>query len=373
MDLRLLFSLVFVLLQVTYAYTQRNFNAQEGFYINLDNDTIHGKIRALNDLSEELHFRKESQKRFKVFAPTEIKEFGFKSGGHYVSKNIASSEKKNVNLFLSRLFTGQVTLYQYDDIFYVQKENEELILLEQNNTVIDEKYVREDKRYLGILRLLTLDCESVQKLIERVDFNADDLTDFFIAYHQCVAPENESTQNKRTLKVKKGIKAGASFSKVTSYRDGVTPSYPEFKAFNHYTGGMYLNLSYNDKISIQPEVLITKKESSNIYKQYSVVNLQLPISLYYTFPTGKTRPFLSVGYVFGKTLKDNIKDLRFDYKINNSKSEYGFRGGAGLLFPLSEKLDIGIEYTYERTLTNGRGYDVQFGVNTNNIILCASF
>ena len=352
---------------------QKGYNARAGFVITQQNDTLRGVIRDRKDLSESVMFKASDYADFQELTTNDIFSFGFAGGATYVAYDAIHKQGPSGKRFLLQLVAGKISLYKYEDVYFALKAGEET-LLEQQNIVVEGKYKRTDVRYLGLLKLLTMDCPALQNKIERVKFNDVDLTIFFTEYNKIMDLQSFIAADKSfKVRIRKGGRLGVSTSRVTE-RDAVSLQDVDGSILN-YTGGVFFNFSLKDKFSFQPEILITRKHARSSTVQFSVTNIQVPLSVYYTFPTGKLRPFLSAGYLYGKNLAEEVNTVYRGYNIEvpTSGNEYGYRGGAGILLEISESHRLGLEYIHERTLTNGRLLDNQFEIISNNFTLRYSF
>ena len=90
---------------------------------------------------------------------------------------------------LTVLIEGESTLYSYVDgnkkAFYYKKENEDIKPLIYKVYTNENRDILYNKRYQQQL-LTEFPCEEISvKYIERVDYNASDLTSFFLKYNEC--------------------------------------------------------------------------------------------------------------------------------------------------------------------------------------------
>lgn len=341
------------------------YNTQQGYIVTYENDTIPGLIKEQHELSEKILFKPDRSTHFRSYSPDDINMFYYEGGYYYKALQVPVQDDQNQRLFLLSLVEGYLSLYKGQDYFYVAKGNGPLARLEQRDTII-KNYKRKDKRYIRLLNYLTSDCPILQDKLEKIKLTPSDLIKFITAYNHCIDPEADTRVNAEATKLKlhTGFRIGSAVSKNKYILEGEIKRNYDFKAEVGYTAGMFFNLSYNDKASLQPEVLITKKGGAyqtklnnlhNEYANFSLTYLQLPISIYYTWPTQGIRPFISAGGVLGYTLSNNsyldISGRKLDIALD--KDEYGYRAGAGLSYVLNNRRRLSIEYIWERSLTNG--------------------
>lgn len=303
-------SLYFLLL-VILIYQNANgqgYNTLSGYLVTYEQDTIPGLIKDRADLSEKILFKPNNESKFKEYTPSEVALFYY-DGGHYNNGNyyykaidIPLQDNESQKRFLLCLVEGELSLYQYKDLYFVRKGLDSLVKLEKKDVIVSSSAKRVDKRYIGHLKYLTQNCASIQNKIDRTAYKADDLSKFITAYNQCINPavKTLASEGRAKRKVKAGVRVSTVVNKADYFVNGYNVYTYPFNSKTGYSGGLFLQLPFKNKLAFHPEVLITQKGASyqgkisGLYDEqvdFNITYLQVPLSVYYTFPTYKLRPF----------------------------------------------------------------------------------
>jgi opacity protein-like surface antigen len=261
-------------------------------------------------------------------------------------------------------------------VYYLEKANAPLTKLEKHDVLVEEnfnKYKKIDNRYKGLLTYLMADCPSVRGRIEKAEFEAVHLTNLVKRYNECIDPANKQTRavGKPGSKLRAGLRAGMLSSNADFFTEGDVVRTYDFTPGVGYTGGVFMVFAYRNQVTVQPELLLTRKSAS--YRRTILANvseergelsqtyLQVPISIYYTLPTHKIRPFVSAGGFFGYAFSGQVTRASYNLRTGSEQSkpvlkldkgDFGYRGGAGLLYQISPKRTVGLEYHYEQNMVN---------------------
>lgn len=291
------------------------------------------------------------------FTPYDIKEFGFKDGRVYVSKEI-QIDNTSKKVFLERLQQGNATLYYYNgkDVktFYIQKDNDALIELPKINSASED--------YSEQLLKLTKDCANVSNACKLASYNKKSLSYLIARYNDC--------ELKPFPHLKYGLLAGFEFSKLTPSSKN-SNNYTNHFDFNYSTGftiGAFIDKPISDSnFSLRLEAFYSKfsdagsKQLSNQDTDYMVntSSLKMPLLIRYVYPSNTLRPFLNAGLigVFNLTndailLETNItnnvikiKDAEEKFIID--KNQFGFSFGGGVEYSLTYKSSVFFELRYD--------------------------
>ncbi len=356
----LLFSHI-LLFFITYACAQQSdYNTKVGFIVNIQNDTLQGILKNHSDLAREISFKEDGQSEFKNYTPNEVKTFHFEGGNYF--KSIQLDTANDDRIFLMCLVEGEMSLFKRKDNFYVLKKGHQPVRLDKGDTIIDN-IAHRNKRYKGVLIYLTSDCPILHQMMVDASFTDDDFVNSVVAYNKCVSKEgtmviaNEPTR----MKVKIGITAATVINQF-NYFIKKSPYHKEnFEPQVSFMAGVWANLSYNDKIVVQPEVDIIQKRSSAKQSNDGSLNIsltyiQVPVAIYYFFPLRKIRPYLLAGGVAGlKVGSNSYREVVNTYDQSKTKIPLvidelavGIRLGTGI--PLNEKFRL--EYFWEGVKIN---------------------
>lgn len=336
-----------------YELQAQSYNTKPGFIIQPTGDTLHGWIRDRADMSKRLSFMPEGISEFIDYLPQDIPAFYVEGGSFYQSKSVDS-----LQLFLLTLAQGHMSLYQNSTVFYLEKRGDILRKLEKKDSTINS-YYKEDKNYIGIILFLFSECEVLKRSrIEQTDFTPSSLIKLVKEYNDCIEPTKKNTtfRGATILKFKPGIKFGA-LSNDLNYLSAQGTFYGNnFERNIGISGGIFINVTKNDKFSMQLEALITKKGGNLSFNKdtsalayndatFSMTYLQFPLSFYYTLATPKISPFFTAGGVYGYGLSIKASGTLEDNKtaIPINKDEVGFRIGTGVTWKGIKHLQLQME------------------------------
>lgn len=253
---------------------------EEGYIIQ-NGDTIQGFIQRTDELalSHQIQFRKNlTSGPGTTYTPAEVDGFGFKSSNLYFSPvqltlNMPSSQKKSWR-FAKNLVRGELSLYKIlisndeqdavslkdSNHLYVVKKDSDYYTLGQYQIKILNR-VGVDKKYLGMLRTLTSDCQNGQVTIGE-DFELKDqrMIDLVKTYNACksLVPSTTVYAYKVKAQIKHEVEASYSFISVNIkdkalYSHGYSIGYywnitkPDFsRIFSERIGVNYLYFEHDN-------------------------------------------------------------------------------------------------------------------------------
>lgn len=414
-----IFFLGFVCPNLLLAQAENNFKS--GYLLMSGSDTLHGFIQLTKEskLNQAVQFKTSlTDNKVQVFEPALVKGFVILGNSKSIEKpkseaelaaklflpeagpltadNFSVQDKlvyaaKNITLnnqekrmFLRVIILGEVSLYQVYNTsqqvqYFVQKGNSELYALLEIN-------------YLGMLKIVLTDCLKLsfdqKDSPDKYPLTLKSLTQIIATYNACAYPMAASVYNNLVkaskIKVSGGIKAGAVSSQLM-YTPAVSASLAQSPSRNNpeiytaktgFSGGLFLQVNLNKRLSLQPEVLYIQKGGSvfkEIYtgtpalyrdfdqREFRMSYLQLPFMLKYQTNI-LFKPYLTAGILFGKELSRKIKvsynreredqpraELPNPKAIEFQPSELGGLLGVGFQIPVTAKNAFTVEIRYEKT------------------------
>src|SRR3954467_10325547 len=90
---------------------QNDYNSRNGYIVTVLNDTIHGKLKEIADLTLKINFRKLNELNYSTFTADSLKAFSFENEANYKSIEIDSISHKRI--FLISLVEGDLALFKW--------------------------------------------------------------------------------------------------------------------------------------------------------------------------------------------------------------------------------------------------------------------
>lgn len=358
---------------------QSDFNP--GFIIALSNDTTYGYIenRSPKLNSSACIFKPDQQSKSIKYKPDELFGYRFIEGKYYISKVIKSENKSN-KFFLEYLVDGLADLYvlmNMDGAHYFIEKDSTLWELKQSNYEVsknDIKYIRTDKEYLSILKIMFQDTPELYEEIDNVYLGRKSLMKITEDYHNLACTEYSChiySKKLPRIKFSVGLTGGLNSSSIADkeiiIRDlPLTRLYKFSGPFNTSIQpdlGIHLNMLFpywNTKFSFQYEALVNSKRFQSQYSiiQYHEVNwydyeinvttLQNNFILRYDLSKRKFRPFIQIGGTLNINLDTKYKGLE-QTKWFDSNTYFGYCFGLGLAYKLRNHNNINIRFTINKS------------------------
>jgi hypothetical protein len=154
---------------------------REGYVVLNSNDTITGFVDFVkgNGAYRSCYFKPSANDEIIKYKSAEIKGYGFAFDEVFVSRDLQGKDEMHERVFLSVIISGLVTLYQFEDAFYLEKDDQSLYQLsnETMESVIDGKVIlKKTNRHIAILNMLMPDLPQLQNKIEKLKLNEESLT-----------------------------------------------------------------------------------------------------------------------------------------------------------------------------------------------------
>jgi len=343
----------------------------EGYIITLQGDSLRGQIVEKPTFTE-VEFKQASDSESRLYKPDDIKLFCIENLKTFAQMEIPLDSSTTQKVFGEMLVWGEpMTLFKFGNSFYVRKDSKVELL-----NKIESKYQREEfetqdinvnKRYVGILNYLMLDCSKMKSKVNNVQLAEKSLIKIIEEYNDCINPDKVGANevSRKTSSNSIAFRAGlmATDAKVLyPYKPGglYFPGYGlNFKSVTTlYFGGSF-NLKINQHFSFNPELNFFRRKSYADFEQSSTINLdisgiQIGIPIQYNWLMKNKATFsLYGGFGFqiianNKSGIDNPPRKYQEYAlIDVSDSELSLFGGAQMLFKVGKKASLGLECRYE--------------------------
>lgn len=310
---------------------------QEGYYITLQGDTIHGLIDNRGEIRNSklcIYQRDESSDEIK-FAPDEIKSYRFKDSKYYISKRINTSRGEE-QVFVEFLVNGITDLYFFRDpynyLYAIEYEDGELLeLFKKTDTLYIEgrgEVFKESNNHIRLLKATFADCMEIQPQINQVQLTHKSLIKLTKDYHNYVCEDEQCIIYEKQLPAIKiqvapivgytvsNLRFDEGFYSRFSYDQNSNPSF-----------GIQVNAVFPrifERISYQLEVLYNNNDVYGMYRGYYqlYINnalLQPSLAFKYNSPKGKIRPTFAVGVASNFILNPEINAIINDVPGNPPK------------------------------------------------------
>ena len=396
-----MFVISFLLVVSAFYTANAQFDFRGGYYITLENDTIHGLLDYRGDVknAQACIFKKTDSAESVRFNPGEINAYRFTEGKFYISRQIKTGDEERM-VFLEFLVDGITNLYFFRDInYYVYfLEDKNGKLLELSNETITEKIdgksdiQRNTNRHIGVMKATFADCKEIQPQINNVSLTHKSLIKLTKKYHDYVCDDDvcivyEKTIQPITVRFAPVLKAGVADLK---FDVGFFTNY-NFNPELFYGVGFLTNVVFpgiNEKLSFEAGLDFNvynlhgyfEVQNGTIMEYYNVYfdffSLQPTLAIKYTFPTGKIKPTIALGgYAdFFSGINEKVVSARQypDTTITHTTTEtplaHGVFGGflqLGLNYDIAERTFFtNIRVSHAEKLENGVSSIIQ-SVNLN--------
>lgn len=344
---------------------------KDGYIINLENDTLYGKIESQNILKnrKECHF--SDDKGTTVYTPSMISGYGFVSDKYFTSRVVDDT-------FLQVLISGELSLYKDGPVFYMEKMGNEVLKLEYGNrtdTIEGKIYTGEDLTWKGYVNILVYDCIQNPDVIRGLSLDERSLTRLVIDYNICKGIGYiDYLAKKPWTRVELGISSGITLSsidinnKTDSYNylpDNYMSYDPSFELIFILSSPRFMN-----RIAFQSEIEFIKSDffseqirsspsKTDYHDTYiDLTTLSFPQSVRYTVIDKEYRLFINLGIIFANNLHwetSRESELLTGNDVFTSsgqafeieRKQLGLWGGIGFQKPF-DKFSTGVTFKYNR-------------------------
>lgn len=337
-------------------------------YFSTDSSTSVGiKLKDGGDLiNSQLCQVKEGDKVIQ-YTPYEVKEYGFKNGRVYISKEISIADSTE-KVFLERLYKGETTLYYY------KGKGVKTYFIEKDSTVFVEipKEDKTEKPYFELLLDYTADCPNVSDACKLVSYNKKSVSKLISRYNNC--------ELKPFPVIKYGLFFGMVKSKLvlnSSSSDEVLLN-ASFKYDNNFYLGLFVDapISASDFSIFSSLGFYQSSFSSNIligtYDFDVLINqttIKVPLMIRYTFPSLNFRPYFNIGLNYSYNLRN--ESIIYKGEINNNSIQYQTPEKDDLIYDhqLGYACGMGIQYqiNYKRALFVEMRFNKEYSMKSEDM------
>ena len=355
-------------------------------FVLMNKDTLRGFIYKASDAksAKVCIFKVHLDSNVIEFYPKDIEAYKYENGKFYVSKhvNFRSGEKRKV--FLEYLVNGIADLYYYkDDMnvhYFIENDNMELSeLVNEKKYVHDSdkgKYYTSLNQHIGILKVAFKNCPEIYSNIDQVRLEHPSLIRITKLYHEkTCGPGNECivySNNEPFVKVKGGLIAGLSHMKLNFSSSRREFEFLTVENFEDNSGsyGMFLGFSVQSFNRVYLITEIYRYRFMFVGKEYhtprsfELNEYVIPLYVRYYYPLTSFHPFVSLGVVNHFNANSGYQN-----EIPIVKFYFGYSGGVGVHYQLSEYLGFSLEGRY----SVGKELENYVGINSSSHDLAVMF
>src|SRR5690606_33727270 len=184
---RLILFFITIILTTQLCYSQVAF--RPGYIITNASDTVSGLIDYREGFKgyRSCDFKNSNSQAVITYSPGDIIGYGFENDKFYQSMEITVKDEPSQVFFLEVIVQDFVSLYRFQNRFFVEKSNDglqELINETKEVFVNDQKMLSSSNQYIRTLNMLLFDCEEIRSRIQKVDIEEKKLTKLIIAYNR---------------------------------------------------------------------------------------------------------------------------------------------------------------------------------------------
>jgi len=354
-------------------FAQKDF--RPGYIIKNNADTVKGFVAYQSGKKsiEGCVFREARKGATSTYAATEIQGYGILGDRLYQSIELPNESIKNKRVFAKILVQGDLTLYQYNEFFLVERNDTLTVLPKPKEEQVgpqNDLKMKRDSKYIGILNYMLLDC---QMNANTASFSEGSLSKAVYKYNQCKKTDI-AKQNLRPL-AKLDVVIFASY--VNSH---LTYDHFKFIPFqgNSVAGGGGLEI-YSPRVFDRVVFSLETWYNKSFYQGYyegtfagdviredvfaEFTSLKIPFGIRYNFRSPGNTPYLKFGIYWSSTKSFEVTTIEEreiaggvltdefpgGYDVKNTK---GFSLSLGYEKTLVKDTRIFTEFKYER----GEGY-----------------
>jgi hypothetical protein len=345
----------------------------DGYIVMATGDTLRGII-SVQDSYTQVEFEQVNTNGFKLYGPESLKLFSIDDYKTYVPQDIPDDSLTR-KVFGEMLVWGSpMTLFKFGDAFFLTKDSKVHVLdqkvskynnANEENERDTEMHVITNKRYIGMLNYLMLDCDDTKKHINNVRLEDESLIKIVKMYNHCISPNSVETKDiKRKSSMEIGLRTGMVITDtkvLNPWQPGGT--YPPGYGIDFTPGkalylGSYASIRLSPHFSFNPELNYLRRKSSAPFEKstinFDLTFLQVALPFRYNIYIKKSAIVSFYGGAGIQLLLANNSGLDNPsrqyaeyYKIGVSTAELAVFGGAQTVFLSKKNCHFGLEVRYE--------------------------
>lgn len=292
---------------------------RSGYIVKINGDSVAGLVQyPTNKISKKYCIYKQGKRsKSQRFTPAELTAFGYFGDRRYESKRVViKGEPKNI--FAEVLVKGNLSLYLYEGIFYLERDNLIELPVSKKRQIQTETstFISTDKVYISILNQVINECGLKA---DQIRYEQRDLTNVVQNFNRCKGMEGTLfNENLPWTKINLEVLGGynSSMFQIEGFEDS---SFGVSKSVIAGGGIEIYSPKLNDKILFSIESIYMRSLLQG-YREYSIAALtvrsdifidaaylKIPIGLRYNFWNELRTPYLKAGFIAMVDLNSSIK------------------------------------------------------------------
>lgn len=370
--------LIFIAISFAFAGTSKN-KFQQGYIVTNQLDTLWGsivlKVEKVNAV--QCQFKANQSDSVTTYLPYEIKSYRLLENGNlYVSEQITLKGEQQKSVLREFLQQGEVELYLYvnaadnKEYFFVRRQGDKLILLEQNITFVEsvdgKSFNRYDNRYIGQLTYLLSDAPSLKNDIDKTRLSSKSLKTLLSKYEMLKSDNSPivfASSKKNKVVTDFSVSTGATYITAQLARKGADENCIKVGDWSPLVR-LGLNLRYprlSDSFGLTVGLDLAQfskqwqnKDLWNLTYKTFLINPQ--IGLHYIYTKNIVRPVIEAGWNISVAAGteayatgDWNPNYRDDDYFTDNALKMGFFVLTGADFMVTPKYSINLRIGYSKS------------------------
>lgn len=373
--------LLFFLCITVLSFAQGSY--RQGYVVTNSGDTLSGLVdyREGTQVYRLCDFKSSESQNAITYEPGAIVGYGFKSDKVFESRTISLKNKSPQVVFVEVIVRGIVSLYRFENIYFVEKGSDGLqpLLNETVEDYVDGRWVKRNiNGHISTMNRLLFDCVEIRDRLHDFRLVEKELTRLIEDYNRCKGGPSTTFKSKKPwTKATFGAIVGINFSKLNFVSSILPPLSGNFAVSKSPVFGISVDVSsprLSERFAFHSDLLyLTSKyysyslfsNSATTERNYVTIEMQqlkLPIGISYAFRGSRLTPYLNMGAAYTLNLRSDpewIQEIEIEangvVSTNRfeapsiEKNQLGVWAGFGLLRPINDRLSATVELRYERT------------------------
>lgn len=373
-----LLSALFLFL-VLNVFSQTTF--KEAYYINIENDSVHGLIKDMDWSTNPKHFvfKKTEEGLEEKITPEKVLLFEILNSSKYRSSKVQIdvsdsnldnlSKQKQANfetrqLFLKTIIEGKASLYSYSTDqyvrYFIETEKNQIFQLVHKSYINEQNQIAENNRFRQQL-LINLDCNAINSnSLKDLKYNQKELIKLIQLYNSCFdEPSIDFTSLSHIQKsFNLSVRAGIQLARLSATSNGNSSTINNFDDEFSYRVGLELEYilpfkprnwsaflepnyqSYSTDLEADPLLI-------DNYQRFEYQSIVLNLGFrYYVFLKNEQQLFLNAGVAQDFDFYSSVIDeFGTEFEISAAVNPF-----IGVGYNFNDTLSLEVRYHHKRNL-----------------------